>query len=92
MQFGNYVYDNSNNAKLYEQNPIWPKNYNRARITSAVITGVYVISDDLSVGGHPELKARAREFLQNPEVNAIAEIGRTFKPLEGDSGTAASNT
>jgi alpha-galactosidase len=97
IQFGNYYYDKDNKALLFDgTNPaeprIWPENYNRARVTSAVITGVYLISDDYSATGDPELKRRAEKFLNNPEINKIAKIGRTFRPIEGDTGFKANNT
>ncbi|GIG61819.1 hypothetical protein Lfu02_61910 [Longispora fulva] len=88
IQFGNYVYENNNNAKLIG---VWPENYNRARVTSAVITGVYLISDDYSATGDPELKNRAKKFLQNPQINAIAQLGRSFQPVEADTGFKANS-
>lgn len=55
---------------------------NRARITSAVITGLYIAGDDFSRGGPQEAKDRARKFMTNAAVNAVA-IGKSFSPLEG---------
>jgi alpha-galactosidase len=94
IQFGNYYYDSGNNAKLFDGTDptkprVWPENYNRARVTSAVITGVYLISDDYSANGDPLLKTRAEKFLQNPEINAIARLGRSFRPIDGDTGFKA---
>lgn len=56
---------------------------NRARITSGVITGLYITGDDFSEGGSPEGKEKAKKFLTNPEVNAIAQ-GSSFHPVEGN--------
>lgn len=56
---------------------------NRARITSAVITGLYIAGDDLSKGGSTEGKERSVKYLTNPEVNAIAQ-GDSFRPVEGN--------
>lgn len=56
---------------------------NRARITSAVITGLYIAGDDFSDGGDKEAKARAVKYLTNPLINAIA-TGESFHPLEGN--------
>jgi alpha-galactosidase len=56
---------------------------NRARITSAIITGLYIAGDDFSKEGPEEGKERARKYLTNPAVNAIA-TGVTFRPVEGN--------
>ncbi|MDR0865018.1 MAG: alpha-galactosidase [Candidatus Symbiothrix sp.] len=56
---------------------------NRARVTSAVITGLYIAGDDFSEGGSEEGKARARQYLTNPDINALA-TGISFRPLEGN--------
>lgn len=56
---------------------------NRARITSAIITGIYICGDDFSSGGPVESKSRAEQFLTNPNVNAAA-TGRAFRPVEGN--------
>jgi len=56
---------------------------NRARITSAVITGLYITGDDFSEGGDKEAKMRAVKYLTNPLINAMA-TGESFRPLEGN--------
>lgn len=56
---------------------------NRARVTSGVITGLYIAGDDFSDAGKPEDKQKAMKFLTNPEVNVIAR-GRSFAPVEGN--------
>jgi alpha-galactosidase len=56
---------------------------NRARVTSAVITGLYIAGDDFSEGGNGEAKGRAERYLSNPLINSIA-VGKSFRPLEGD--------
>lgn len=56
---------------------------NRARVTSAVITGLFITGDDFSKGGSKDGKEKARKFLTNPAVNAVAK-GNSFKPLEGN--------
>lgn len=55
---------------------------NRARVTSAVITGLFITGDDFSAGGSEEGKAKAKQFLTNAEVNA-AVMGQSFRPVEG---------
>lgn len=57
---------------------------NRARITSSIITGLFITGDDYSDNGSEEVKNRARKYLTNPNVNAIA-TGRSFRPLEGNN-------
>lgn len=57
---------------------------NRARITSSVITGLYITGDDFSAKGDSIAKARARQFLTNPDINSLA-TGQSFRPLNGDS-------
>lgn len=56
---------------------------NRARITSAVITGIFITGDDYSLAGAAEGKARSEQFLTNAEVNGIAN-GKAFRPVEGN--------
>ncbi|WP_455587755.1 alpha-galactosidase [Bacteroides sp.] len=56
---------------------------NRARITSAIITGLYITGDDFSAGGSKEGKERAKKFLTNKDVNFIAN-GVSFRPVEGN--------
>jgi alpha-galactosidase len=55
---------------------------NRARVTSAVVTGLFISGDDFSKEGSEEGKAKAKIFLTNAEVNAAAK-GRSFRPVEG---------
>lgn len=56
---------------------------NRARITSAIITGLYIAGDDFSAGGSKEGKERACKYLTNQDINLIAN-GVSFRPVEGD--------
>lgn len=56
---------------------------NRARVTSSVITGLYIVGDDFSKTGDPQVKKRAEKFLTNADVNAVAD-GRSFRPVEGN--------
>lgn len=56
---------------------------NRAWVTSAVITGLYIGGDDCCEGGSKEGKERGKKFLANPEVDAVAQ-GESFRPLEGN--------
>ena len=56
---------------------------NRARITSGVITGIYITGDDFSAGGGKDGKEKSQKYLTNPEVNAVA-TGEVFRPVEGN--------
>lgn len=56
---------------------------NRARVTSGVITGIYITGDDFSADGSAEGKAKASQFLTNSDVNAVA-TGVAFHPVEGN--------
>ncbi|WP_240619183.1 alpha-galactosidase [Chitinophaga costaii] len=56
---------------------------NRARVTSAVITGLFISGDDFSKEGSEEGKEKAKQFLTNEAVNALAQ-GHSFRPVEGN--------
>ncbi|MFD7022596.1 hypothetical protein [Promicromonospora sukumoe] len=95
VQFGNYEYDGDANAYLLDDPypSIWPEGQNRARVTSAAITGIYQVSEDLTATGHPVIKQRARDLLQNPGINHLAELGRSFAPVQaGPDAFTASDT
>lgn len=56
---------------------------NRARITSGAVTGIYIVGDDFSAAGAPEAKERAKKYMTNAAVNAVA-TGEVFRPVEGN--------
>jgi alpha-galactosidase len=56
---------------------------NRARVTSSVITGIFICGDDYSLSGDAEGKERSSRFLTNAAVNAVA-TGEAFRPVEGN--------
>ena len=59
----------------------------RSRINSSVITGGPILnSDDLT---QPDRFARAMKYLTNVPILAVAHSGRTFRPVEGDTGAHA---
>jgi len=64
---------------------------NRARITSSVITGIYMIGDDYSVAGNQEGKDKSVLYLTNPEINRIARLCKAFRPVEPGIGTGAAD-
>lgn len=58
---------------------------NRARVTAAIITGIFIAGDDFSNDGSSTGKERAKKFLTNADINAVAKIQKSFRPVEGDS-------
>jgi alpha-galactosidase len=74
-----YPYNDADHVVLREAT----EGENRARVTSAVITGLYIAGDDFSEEGSEEGKERAKKYLTNPRINAIAN-GVSFHPLEGN--------
>lgn len=61
---------------------------NRARMLSAMITGTFITGDDFSV--HGQWSARAIAWYQNSEILTVIKNGKTFKPVEGNTGENAS--
>ncbi|MBN1131848.1 MAG: T9SS type A sorting domain-containing protein [Bacteroidales bacterium] len=64
---------------------------NRARATSSVITGIFILGDDFSSGGSATAKTKATMFLTNPEVNRVARLSRAFYPVTTPGGSEASD-
>jgi alpha-galactosidase len=62
---------------------------NRARVTSAVITGLFISGDDFSDKGKASGKERAKSYLVNQDMDALARSGKSFQPVEGNTGSAA---
>lgn len=62
---------------------------NRARFTTGCVTGMVLVADNFSTSnvskrGNPSLsKSRAAKVMLNPDVNAIARLGVSFRPLYG---------
>lgn len=68
------------------------KGVNRARVTTGAISGMFLFGDNFStVGpdvGFPTLsRERALEMMTNPDINEIARLGRSFKPVDGFTAT-----
>lgn len=74
-----YQYNDADHVVLQQAS----EGENRARVTSAVITGLLIGGDDFSAEGSVEGKEKAKLFLTNVEVNAAAQ-GKSFRPLEGN--------
>ena len=62
---------------------------NRARMTSALIAGPIIMGDDYSAEG--PWKSQAKQFLQNSNLLSIVNDGKSFTPVDGNTGTSASN-
>ncbi|BAU54100.1 alpha-galactosidase [Mucilaginibacter gotjawali] len=60
---------------------------NRARILSAIITGTFMTGDDFSTNGH--WSSVAKSLYQNQELLKIIKHGKAFEPIEGNTGTSA---
>lgn len=73
-----YHYNDADHVVLREVS----EEENRARITSAVITGMFITGDDFC--GDSLAIARAKRYLTNPDINRIAD-GHSFRPLNGDN-------
>lgn len=56
---------------------------NRARVTSGVITGIYIVGDDFSAAGEKDGKEKSQKYLTNAAVNGLA-TGEVFRPVEGN--------
>lgn len=65
---------------------------NRARVTSSAITGVYLLGDDMSLEGDADVKRRVKKNITNPDINGMARVCKSFRPVElgkGDKATDA---
>ena len=62
---------------------------NRVRLASGVVSGTLMLDgDDLS---SPDGQSAALANLMNPRLNAVARIGKAFRPLEAQSGASATD-
>lgn len=75
---GIYQYNDADHVVLRDAT----EGENRARITSSVITGLYILGDDFSADSMAI--ARARQYLTNPDINSLA-TGKSFRPLLGNN-------
>jgi len=60
---------------------------NRARVLSGLVTGTFITGDDFSVKG--QWSTVAKSLYQNPGLLKIIQNGKAFEPVEGDTGTNA---
>lgn len=86
-----YSYNDADHLVLYN-NSIGE---NRVRITSGVITGIYMLGDNFSQKGTHigSLVARekAKTYATNTDINDIARMGKSFRPVEGYLASGVSN-
>jgi hypothetical protein len=90
-QGGLYRYNDPDHTVLYQergQRTVTDAEA-RSRLNASVIAGTVLLeSDDLT---QPAARVRAASLLTNPAINALARSGRTFRPVEGDTGTRAAD-
>lgn len=60
---------------------------NRARLASGLVTGTLITGDDFAATG--EWSNAARQLLQNKELLNIIKDGRSFRPVDANSGKRA---
>lgn len=58
----------------------------QSRLISGAITGMMLNGDDLSSNAG---RSAAATYLSNPAINDVARSGRTFRPIEGNTGDSA---
>jgi len=63
-------------------------NENQSRLISGAITGVFLDGDDLTSSNGQQA---AQTCLSKMGIDAVARVGRTFTPMEGNTGTSAAN-
>jgi alpha-galactosidase len=64
---------------------------NRARVTSALVTGMFITGDDFSKAGDRVGKDKARKYLTNPDIDALIRLREHFHPMEGNTGNRTAN-
>jgi hypothetical protein len=63
-------------------------NENQSRLISGAVTGVFLDGDDLTSSNGQQA---AQTCLTNAAIDAVARVGQTFTPVEGNTGTSAAN-
>ncbi|MCF8227117.1 MAG: carboxypeptidase regulatory-like domain-containing protein [Bacteroidales bacterium] len=64
---------------------------NRARITSSIITGIFITGDDFSEAGSAIVKDERNSLLANNEILDLAKIETPFTPVESNTSNGAGN-
>jgi alpha-galactosidase len=86
---GLYRFNDPDNSTLTEKTPTTEEEA-RSRLNGSVIAGTVLLDSDPLTD--PAAQQRAIRLLTNPEINAVARMGRTFRPVEGNTGSAACDT
>ncbi|MDB6112292.1 MAG: hypothetical protein JWR69_4042 [Pedosphaera sp.] len=63
-------------------------NENQSRLISGAVTGIFLDGDDLTSATG---RNAAQACLTKSAINAVARVGKTFRPVEGNPGNAAAN-
>jgi alpha-galactosidase len=87
-----YAFNDGDHAVLYQAHgqPITSYDEGLSRLNATVVAGSLVLdSDDLT---NVKAQERVRTLLGNQEVMALARVGKPFLPVEGDTGTQATDT
>lgn len=75
--------------KSFNEEPI-TQNEALSRFNASVISGTVLLGgDDYR---REEARERAKKFFTNEKVNAIARKGKSFRPIEGNTGDSAADT
>lgn len=86
-----YRFNDPDHTVLYRsfnQEPT-TRNEGRSRLTASIIAGTMLLLGDNF--GNEEAAWRAKQWLGNQEVIALARLGKTFRPAEGHFGDQAAD-
>ena len=84
-----YPFNDADHILLYKSQEAndYDEGANRARVTSAVITGIYMLGDNFSLNSKVQDDKKARDkalkFTTNAEINELARMKASFYPVEG---------
>jgi alpha-galactosidase len=87
-----YRYNDPDHSVVYRTSGEGPVTLNEgtSRLTASVVAGGMLLNgDDLTDAAARE---RVRALFTRPEVIALARKGRTFRPVDGDTGSASTDT
>ncbi|MCL6456460.1 MAG: alpha-galactosidase [Gorillibacterium sp.] len=87
-----YRFNDPDHSVLYKSfnQPATTRHEGRSRLSASIIAGtVLLLGDDYR---EEEAAWRAKTWLQNQEIINLARLGKTFMPVDGNWGKAASDT